>query len=191
MEKRETTPTTPPPNGGTGGEVPKEVPTPPPNPPRTPAVPDPAEERKELRRKWTVSMERLKTKTVVPEWFEDPAEIDIDRQNLLVEVKVTPETEGEFYQRQLNLMYGAEECWLANTGETINISMFHELVPEPAAPTVQTVTTTMNPDGLQHETRSDDVGKGEKRTWEECIAELGGDEHPGCVGVRRSGGGKR
>lgn len=183
----------PPPAGGTHGEVPaevpKEVPTPPPNPPRAPAVPDWMVEDKNLRRQWVEMMERLKTETAVPEWLQDPAEVEMQGRNLIAAVNLTPETEAEFYLGQGDLTTAVEECWLAVIGESVCVSI--GMMPEPAAPTVKTVTTTMNPEGLQHETLSSDVGKGSKRSWEECIAELGGDDDPNCIGVRRSGGGKR
>lgn len=189
VEKRETTPTSPPPEGGAGAEVPEEVPTPPLNPPRTPAVPAWPAEDKNLRRQWVEMMARLKTETAVPDWLQDPAEVEMQGRNLIAAVNLTPETEAEFYLGQGDLSTAVEECWLAVTGQSVCVSI--GMMPEPAAPTVQTVSTTMNPEGLQHETRSDDVGKRKKRPWEECIAELGGDDDPNCIGVRRSGGGKR
>jgi hypothetical protein len=183
----------PPPAGGAHGEVPEEVPTPPPNPPRMPAVPAWPAEDKDLRRQWVGMMARLKTKTAVPEWLQDPADVEMQGRNLIAVVNLTAETEKEFYLGQVDLGIAVEECWFAVTGQSVCVSI--GMAPEPAAPTVKTVTTTLNPEGLQHETRSDDVGKGKKRswegTWEECIAELGGDDDPNCIGVRRSGGGKR
>jgi len=136
----------PPSAGGTQGEVPKtvpkEVPAPLMPPPLILAVRDPAAEEKELRRRWAVSISRLKTMTVVPEWFEDPAELEMQGRNLIALVNLTPETEAEFYMRQGDLAAGVEECWLAAMGQKIIASIGYMERPEPFARPATTTSGT-------------------------------------------------